>query len=149
MRPTPPVTLAPMRFAVRWCGMSAPYMNCVTGPSALVGVVSVSPVTRAATTPMTTDSGTAMTPAHHGMPKNTLIMPMTMGPSTRYAAGNHQSGHSTSLTASLGAPVRFFTMRPSAVNERAMLRHWNVNASKLDESIMLAAGQSVYCTIVL
>ena len=63
----PPVTLALMMLPARLPGTSAPKTPCVTGPSALVGVTSVSPVTRAAMKPITTASGTAITPAHHGI----------------------------------------------------------------------------------
>ena len=56
-----------MMLPERLPGVITPKINCVTGPRAFVGVTSVSPVTRAATKPITTASGTAISPAHSGI----------------------------------------------------------------------------------
>ena len=98
-------------------------MSCVTGPSALVGVTSVSPVTRAATTPIAIASGIATMPAHQGIPKRALISTTAIGPSTAKPKGNQMGGHSTAASGSaLAEPPRRLSSPASSWNERATLR---------------------------
>jgi hypothetical protein len=57
----PPVTFAPMRFGTSWPG-GGRVEELGERAERLVGVVSVSPVMRAATNPSTTASGTVSAP---------------------------------------------------------------------------------------
>src|SRR5438034_11830635 len=61
--------LALIKLTLMLPGLSAPKMSWVTLPIAPTGVVSVSPVTRQATSASQKDSATAITVSQTGMPK--------------------------------------------------------------------------------
>src|SRR5512140_3471047 len=119
-------------------------MSWVTGPSALVGVVSVSPVTRAAMTPMITDSGSASTPAHTGIWKRYAISPTATGPRMAKPSGNQAGGHSMSARGSFTASGFLENSAARALNERATLRHWNAKDSRPEDTSSAAPVHSVH-----
>ena len=61
--------LALIRLTSMLPGLIAPNVSCVTLPMAPMGVVSVSPVTRQATTASRKERSTANVLCHQGMPK--------------------------------------------------------------------------------
>ncbi len=63
----PAVMLAAIKFTFTLPGLMAPKVSCVTLPIAPMGVVSVSPVTRHATTASAKESSTASTLCQYGM----------------------------------------------------------------------------------
>src|SRR5690606_15635206 len=114
-----------------------------------VGVVSVSPVTREAMTPITTASGSASTPAHTGIWKRYAISATATGPRMAKPMGNQVGGHSTAARGSSGAFAFFPNSPESALKERATLRHWNAKDSRPEETSSAAPVHSIHVLMAL
>ena len=110
--------------------------------------MSVSPVTRAATKPITTAIGTATIAAHHGIWNSVIISTTTIGPSITKPAGNHQPGHSIASMGSVGPVLlRKIPVRPDS--ERATLRQSSANEVRPAATRIEAPGHTVQPTIAL
>src|SRR5947209_6701504 len=138
--------LALIKLTVTLPGLSPPKMSCVTLPIAPTGVVSVSPVTRQATSASQKDSATATTLSQTAMPKLACPSQASATSDTIWPAANQL----------MGASMRPCSLAAGERNESISLRSWNALTAVRQFSAKLispaatmqdAPNQSVHCTM--
>ena len=92
------VTLADIRFTLTLPGLSAPNVSWVILPMAPTGVVSVSPVTRHATSASANDSSTASAVCQYGMPNARWPSQASPTNAATWPPTNHEAGASSAAT---------------------------------------------------
>src|SRR3979409_1600006 len=97
--------LALIKLTLTLPGLSAPKMSCVTLPMGPTGVVSVSPVTRQATSASQNDSATAIAVSQTAMPKLACPSQASATSDTIWPTANQLMGASM-RPASLAAAAR-------------------------------------------
>src|SRR3954451_6111728 len=135
-----------IRLTVTLPGLSPPKMSCVTLPIAPTGVVSVSPVTRAATSASQKDSTTATTLSQTAMPKLACPSQASATSDTTCPAANQL----------MGASMRLCSLAGVERKENISLRSWNALTAERQLSAKLispevtmqdAPNHSVHCTM--
>ena len=142
------VTLALIRFTLTFLGCKTPKTSCVILPIAPTGVVSVSPVTRQATSARTNESSTATAVCQYGMPK--VRWPSHASPTrpTSCPAMNHEAGVSMAAIGSSARRRPPPNIAPRSPKARSAVRHCSANESRLEVTMHATPGQSVHCTSV-
>src|SRR3990172_12014986 len=108
--------------------------------------MSVSPVTRAATKPITTARGKAAMDAHAGMENMWLIRKTMIGANKTKPEGNHQPGHSTRATGSSSTFCFLPKSFKSPEKDRKTLRPSSRKLVTPAETRIAAPGHKVHCT---
>jgi len=137
-----------IRFTFMLPGLSAPNVSCATLPMAPVGVVSVSPVTRQATSARKNDMATAITLCHTGMLKLTFASQHSATSDTSCPATNHEAGVSIASISpfALCAPV---TSPRSPRKAFAIALHCMENARRPETTMHETPPQRVHWTSFL
>ena len=128
-------------------GLSAPKVSWVTLPMAPVGVVSVSPVTRQATSARKNDRRTASTLCQTGMSKLDLASHTMATSATNCPRKNHDIGASTLASTSVPASGFPPNILPTDDTAFTMLRHCRKKASRPEVTMQLTPPHSGHCTI--
>src|ERR1035441_374032 len=134
-----------IRFTFMFPGLSAPKVSCVTLPIALMGVVSVSPVTRHATSARAKDITTATALCQYGIPNDACASKASATSETSWPAANHDIGVSMA-SISLGVFDFGENILASSEKARSEMRHFKIKSSRLENTMHAAPGQSVHCT---
>ena len=109
------------------------------------GVVSVSPVTRHATSASANDSSTASAVCQYGMPNARWPSQASPTNAATWPATNHEAGASSAATGSSSRrPPR--TMAATSVSARSAVRHCSAKASRLDVTMHATPPHNVHCT---
>jgi hypothetical protein len=139
------VTLALIKFAVVLPGWSTPNTSWVILPMAPTGVVSVSPVTRHATSASANESSTATAVSQYGMPK--VTWPSQASPISAMPCPpmNQDDGVSIAATGS-SLRARPPNIAPRSVKARFAVSHCSATDSRLDVTMHPTPPQSVHCT---
>src|SRR5215470_5276755 len=137
--------LALIKLTLTLPGLSAPKMSWVTLPIAPTGVVSVSPVTRQATSASQKDSVTAIAVSQTGMPKLACPSQASATNETIWPAPNQLIGVSM-RSASLAAAERKASSRPRSRNALNAVRQLSAKLNSPAASMQDAPNQSVHCT---
>src|SRR5262245_20504048 len=135
--------LALIKLTLTLPGLSAPKMSWVTLPIAPTGVVSVSPVTRQATSASKKDSATAITLCQTGMPKLACPSQASATSDTIWPTANQLIGASM-RPGSLAAAERKESICPRSRNALNAVRQLS---AKLPATMQDAPNQSVYCAM--
>src|SRR3954470_14317978 len=138
--------LALIKLTLTLPGCNAPKMSWVTLPIAPTGVVSVSPVTRQATSANQKDSATAMTVSQTGMPKVTCPSQASATSDTIWPTANQLMGASM-RSGSLAAAARKESTFPRSRNALNAVRHVSAKLSSPAATMQDAPNQSVHCTM--
>ena len=112
-----------------------------------IGVMSVSPVARAATIESRNVTSTARMPIHQVMPNSQWPRNTHAAPDTSVPVTNHDDGTSTWASGSSGlsaAPPKSCESPPKA---RTTVRHLKANDNSPEATIIAVAGQSTHETI--
>jgi len=116
-------------------------------PMAPIGVMSVSPVARAATIDRRKVRSTATTPIHHVIPKRISPRTTQAVPKTSVPVANHQPGTSTRASGSSVASARRPTRVARPPKARTTVRHLSAKDRRPDVTIIAVAGQSTHETM--
>ncbi len=109
------------------------------------GVVSVSPVTRQATSASAKERSTATAVSQYGMPKVTWPSQASPISATPCPAMNQDAG--VSMAARGSSPrARPPNIAPRSVNARFAVSHWSATDRRLDVTMQPTPPQSVHCT---
>src|ERR1700745_3348308 len=127
-------------------GLSPPKMSWVTLPIAPTGVVSVSPVTRQATSASQKDNATAIAVSQTGMPKLACPSQASATSDTIWPTANQLIGASMRQGALAAAERKESTCRRSW-NALNAVRQLNAKLSSPDATMQDAPNQSVHCTM--
>src|SRR5207244_801554 len=138
--------LALIKLTLMLPGLSAPKMSWVTLPIAPTGVVSVSPVTRQATSASQKDSATAITLCQTGMPKLACPSQASATSDTIWPAANQLMGASM-RPASLAGAERKDSICPRSWNARNAVRQLSAKLISPAATMQDAPNQSVHCTM--
>ena len=130
----PHVMLAVIRFTGMSPGLSAPNVSCVILLKGPTGVMSVSPVARAATSTSRNVASTAITPIHQVMWNSMWPRITTTSPSTAKPPRNHVPG--TSIRSMGSVPARRFRNAPMVPKARTTVCQFMKNSSKPDVTII-------------
>jgi len=128
-------------------GLTAPKVSCVIFPMAPTGVVSVSPVTRQATSARAKERTTARSVCQYGIPK--VRCPRIASPAkpSPWPRKNQEGGVSMAFSGSSAfLPPR--NMSPMPLNARTALRHCMPKASSPDVTMQAVPPQSVQLTML-
>src|SRR5262249_52730867 len=128
-------------------GLIAPKISWVTLPIAPTGVVSVSPVTRQATSASQKDSATAMAVSQTGMPKPACPSQASATNDTIWPTATQLIGGSMRLPP-LAAAARKASSCPRSRNALNALRQLSAKLNTPAATIQDAPNQSVHCTMV-
>src|SRR5215813_514174 len=142
----PAVILALIKLTVTLPGLNAPKMSCVTLPIAPTGVVSVSPVTRQATSASQKDSATAIAVSQTGMPKLACPSQARATSDTIWPAANQLIGASM-RRGSVGAAERKESICPRSRNALNAVRQLSAKLNSPAATMQDAPNQSVHCTM--
>src|SRR5436190_1725791 len=142
----PAVMLALIRLMLTLPGLSAPKASWVTLPMAPTGVVSVSPVTRQATSASRNDSATATTLCQTGMAKLAWASQASATSDTIWPMANQLIGASIELGPSVAAGRKESICRRSP-NARNAVRQLSAKLSRPEATMQDAPNQSVHCTM--
>ena len=123
-------------------------MSWVIFPIAPTGVVSVSPVTRHATSASANESSTATTVCQYGMPR--VWWPRSASPVTPtiWPPMNHDAGASIAATGSFAVLRLPPNIGPRSVKARSAVRHCMANESRLEVTMHATPPQSVHWTML-
>src|SRR6516165_8377948 len=135
--------LALIRLILTLPGLSAPKVSCVIFPIAPTGVVSVSPVTRQATSASKKDSATATTLCQTGMPKLACASQASATSDTIWPTANQLIG--ASMRACSPAPAgRQENICPRSPNARNAVRQLSAKLNNPAATMQDAPNQSVH-----
>src|SRR5262249_39065915 len=140
--------LALIKLTLTLPGLSAPKVSCVTFPIAPTGVVSVSPVTRQATSASKKDSATAMTLCQTGMPKLACPSQASAISDTIWPPANQLIGASMCPGWLAGAERKENIWRRS-LNALNAVRQLSAKLNSPAATMQDAPNQSVHCTTSL
>src|SRR5262245_18934700 len=139
--------LALIKLTLTLPGLSAPKVSCVTLPMAPIGVVSVSPVTRQATSASKKDNATAIAVSQTGMPKLACPSQASATIDTIWPTANHLIGASmASMRTGSLAPERKECICPRSRNAFNAVRQLNAKLNSPAATMQDAPNQSVHCT---
>src|SRR3954466_11330758 len=138
--------LALIKLTLTLPGCNAPKMSCVTLPIAPTGVVSVSPVTRQATSASQNDSATAITVSQTGMPKLACPSQASATSDTIWPTANQLMGASM-RSGSLAAAERKESICPRSWNALNAVRQLSAKLSSPEATMQDAPNQSVHWTM--
>src|SRR3989449_7097455 len=141
--------LALIKLTLTLPGLSAPKMSCVTLPIAPTGVVSVSPVTRQATSASQKDSATAITLSQTAMPKLACPSQASATSDTIWPTANQLIGASMASMRpdSLAAAERNESICPRSRNALNAVRQLSAKLNSPAVTMQDAPNQSVHCTM--
>src|SRR5207249_11587863 len=126
----------------------APKGSCVTLPMAPIGVVSVSPVTRQATSASKKDSATAIALCQTGMPKPACPSQASGTSDTIWPTANQLIGASmASMQPGSLAAERKESICPRSRNALNAVRQLSAKLNSPADTMQDAPNQSVHCTI--
>src|SRR5262249_8784252 len=137
--------LALIRLTLTLPGLSAPKVSCVTLPMAPTGVVSVSPVTRQATSASQKDSATAIAISHTAMPKFACPSQASATSDTIWPAANQVMGASM-LPRSLATAERNENICWRSRNALNPVRQVSAKLNSPAATMQDAPNHSVHCT---
>ena len=122
-------------------------MSCVIFPIAPTGVVSVSPVTRQATSANANDNSTATAVSQYGMPK--VLWPSHARPTKpkSWPPINHEAGVSIAAMGSWASLLAPPNIARRSAKAASAVRHWSPNESRLEVTMQATPPQSVHCTM--
>jgi hypothetical protein len=138
--------LALIKLTLTLRGLSAPKMSWVTLPIAPTGVVSVSPVTRQATSANQKDSATAIAVSHTGMPKLACPSQARATNDTIWPTPNQLIGASM-RPGSLAAAKRKESICSRSRNALNAERQLSAKLKSPAATMQDAPNQSVHCTM--
>src|SRR5258707_9111453 len=138
--------LALIKLMLTLPGCKAPKISCVTLPIAPTGVVSVSPVTRQATSASQKDSATAIAVSQTGMPKLACPSQARATSDTIWPTANQLIGASM-RQGSLAAAERKESICPRSRNALNAVRQLSAKLSSPAATMQDAPNQSVHCTM--
>jgi len=138
--------LALIKLTLTLPGLSAPKMSWVTLPIAPMGVVSVSPVTRQATSASQKDSATAIAVSQTGMPKLACPSQARATNDTIWPTANQLIGASM-RPPSLAAAERKDSNCPRSRNALNAVRQLSAKLNSPAATMQDAPNQSVHCTM--
>src|SRR5262244_3431485 len=138
--------LALIELTLMLPGLSAPKMSWVTLPIAPTGVVSVSPVTRQATSASQKDSATAIAVSQTGMPKLACPSQARATSDTIWPTPNQLIGASM-RRGSVGAAERKESICPRSRNALNAVRQLSAKLNSPAATMQDAPNQSVHCTM--
>src|SRR5256885_16366514 len=138
--------LALIRLTLTLPGLSAPKMSCVTLPIAPTGVVSVSPVTRQATSASQKDSATATALSQTAMPKLACPSQASATSETIWPTANQLIGASM-WPGSLAAAERKESICPRSWNALNAVRQLSAKLNSPAATTQDAPNQSVHRTM--
>src|SRR5216683_931263 len=141
--------LALIKLTLTLPGLSAPKMSWVTLPIAPTGVVSVSPVTRQATSASQKDSATAIAVSQTGMPKLACPSQASATSDTIWPTANQLIGASmASMQPSLlAAAERKESICPRSRNALNAVCQLSAKLNSPAATMQDAPNQSVHCTM--
>src|SRR5215472_911737 len=139
--------LALIKLTLMLPGLSAPKISWVTLPIAPTGVVSVSPVTRQATSASQKDSATAIAVSQTGMPKLACPSQARATNDTIWPTANQLIGASM-RPPSLAAAERNESSCPRSRNALNAVRQLSAKLNTPAATMQDAPNQSVHCTMV-
>src|SRR5262249_29689786 len=139
--------LALIKLILTFPGLSAPKVSCVILPMAPTGVVSVSPVTRQATSASKKDSTTATTLCQTGMAKLAWASQASATSETIWPTANQLIGVSMWPYSSAGAE-RNESICPRSRNALNAVRQLSAKLNNPAATMQDAPNQSVHCTMV-
>jgi hypothetical protein len=115
-------------------------------PIAPTGVVSVSPVTRQATSASANDSATASAVCQYGIPN--VRWPSQASPRNpaSWPATNQDAGASIAARGSRARTRPPPSIAPRFANARSAVRHWIPKDRRLELTMHATPPQSVHCT---
>jgi hypothetical protein len=138
--------LALIKLILTLPGLIAPKASCVTLPIAPTGVVSVSPVTRQATSASRKDSITATRLCQTGMPKLACASQASATNDTIWPAANQLIGASMRFSSRVTVG-RKENICPRSRNALKAVRQLRAKLSSPAVTMQDAPNQSVHCTI--
>src|SRR5262250_1877175 len=138
--------LALIKLTLMLPGLSAPKMSWVTLPIAPTGVVSVSPVTRQATSASQKDSATAIAVSQTGMPKLACPSQARATSDTIWPTPNQLIGASM-RRGSVGAAERKESICSRSRNALNAVRQLSAKLNTPAATMQDAPNQSVHCTM--
>src|SRR2546429_1767004 len=141
--------LALIKLTLTLPGLSTPKVSCVTLPRAPIGVVSVSPVTRQATSASKKDSATAIALCQIGMPKLACPSQASATSDTIWPMANQLIGASMASMrpSSLAAAERKESICPRSRNALNAVRQLSAKLNSPAATMQDAPNQSVHCTM--
>src|ERR1035437_9775689 len=134
-----------IRFTFMLPGLSAPNVSGVTLPIAPMGVVSVSPVTRHATSASAKDITTASALCQYGIPNDACASSERAMSEMIWPAANQDIGVSMA-SISVGIFASRENNFPKPLNADRAMRHCRKNPKMPDATMHDAPPQSVHCT---
>ena len=117
-------------------------------PIAPTGVVSVSPVTRHATSASANERSTATAVCQYGIPRMTWPSHASPTRPTIWPPTNHDAGVSIATMGSCVSLRRPPNIAPRSVKARRAVRHCVANESRLEVTMQATPPQSVHWTMV-